>query len=123
MNAATDNKAGLNAAVPLLHAVFCVDCETISNSPHDACTICGSHSLISLLRTLGGTLRGQKAPSTKDHAKYSLQLTARVHEIPATDLNLLLELLARLAEVGGTVESLHLSVEPVTYAQGVLRAA
>jgi len=55
MNAATETKRGADA-VPLLNAVFCVDCETISSSPHDACTICGSHSLINVFRILGGTL-------------------------------------------------------------------
>ena len=59
MNAAADTERGLGG-VPLLNAVFCADCETISNSPHDACTICGSHSLINLFRMLGGTLRSQK---------------------------------------------------------------
>jgi hypothetical protein len=33
--------------VPLQRAVFCVDCEMVSNSPHEACTVCGSPSLIS----------------------------------------------------------------------------
>jgi hypothetical protein len=59
MNTATDTENGLSA-VPLLNAVFCVDCETITNSPHDACTVCGSHSLINLFRMVGGTLRKQK---------------------------------------------------------------
>jgi len=68
MNAGADTEGALGT-VPLLNAAFCVDCETISNSPHDACTVCGSHSLISLCRMLGGTLRGQKAYSTEDHAK------------------------------------------------------
>jgi hypothetical protein len=110
-------------AVPLLNAVFCVNCETISNSPHDGCTICGSHSLISLFWVLGGTLRSQEPQSTGSAGKYSLELTAKVHEIPATDLNLLIELLTRLVEVGGVVESLHLNVKPVIDTQGVLRAA
>jgi hypothetical protein len=120
---ATSHAEEAFGAVPLLNAVFCVDCETISNSPHDACTICGSHSLISLFRMLGGTLRSQRPQSTEDHAKYSLELTAKVHEIPATDLNLLIELVTRLAEVGGAVESLHFKVESVIDTQSVLRAA
>lgn len=121
MGAEADTKAALYA-VPLLNAVFCVDCENISNSPHDACTICGSHSLISVFRVLGGTLRSQ-TPQTTPRAKYALELNAKVDEIPATDLNLLLELLARLAEVGGTVESLHLNVRSLAGTEGVLKAA
>jgi hypothetical protein len=50
-------------------AVFCADCETISNSPHDACTVCGSRSLINLFRMLGGTVWSQKPQSAEDHAK------------------------------------------------------
>jgi hypothetical protein len=119
--AATNN--GASRAVPLTNAVFCVNCENVSSSPHDACAICGSHSLISLFRVLGGTLRGQKAQSIGDHAKYSLGLSAKVHGIPATELNLLIELLTRLVEMGGTVESLHLNVEPVGGTQDVLKAA
>jgi hypothetical protein len=107
-------------AVPLANAVFCVNCETINNSPHDECTICGSHSLISLFRVLGGTLRSQKRQSTGD--KYSLEVTAKVHEISAVDFNVLIELLTRLVELGGAVESLHLNVEPVIDPRSLRRA-
>ncbi len=122
MGAETETKAGTNA-VPLIHAVFCANCETVSNSPHDACTVCGSHSLISLFRLLGGTVRSKESQSSGGHAKYSLELTAKVHEIPAPELNLLLELLTRLAEVAGTVESLHINMEATVDSHGVLRAA
>jgi hypothetical protein len=125
MNAGTHTEGGLST-VPLLNAVFCADCETISNSPRDACTVCGSHSLISLFRMLGGTLRSQKPQSTADHAKtakYNLELTANVHEIPATELNRVIESISRLAEVCGDLESLHINVESVFDTQGVFRAA
>ena len=125
MNAGAHTDEGLSA-VPLHNAVFCVDCETISNSPHDACTVCGSHSLTSLFRMLGGTLRSQKPQPTAEHAKtakYNLELTATVHEIPATELNHAIELITRLAEAGGDVKSLHINVESVFDTQGGLRAA
>src|ERR1017187_6195035 len=64
MNAGAHTDGGLNA-VPLLNAVFCADCETISNSRHDACTVCGSRSLINLFRMLGGTVRSQKPQSAE----------------------------------------------------------
>jgi len=114
---------GRVGAISLLNAVSCVNCETISTSPHDGCTICGSRSLISLFRVLGGTLREHKPPSTADYVKYSLELTAHVHEIPARGLNVLIELLTRLAELGGAVECLHLNVEPAIDAQRVLKVA
>jgi hypothetical protein len=125
MNAGAHTEGGLST-VPLLNAVFCADCETISNSPHDACTVCGSHSLISLFRTLGGTLRSQKPQSTEDHAKtakYNLELTANVHEIPATELNHAIELITRLAEAGGDVKCLHINVESIFDTPSELRAA
>lgn len=48
-------------AVCLRHAVLCADCEVITDSPHDICCVCGSHSLLSLSRVLGGTLPVQRA--------------------------------------------------------------
>ena len=125
MNAATETKRGADA-VPLLNAVFCVDCETISSSPHDACTICGSHSLINVFRILGGTLRSQKAQSAGGQAKptkYNLELAAKVRGIPTTELNFIIESMTRLAEAGGAVESLRINVESVFDTQGVVRAA
>jgi hypothetical protein len=125
MNAGADTEGALST-VPLLNAVFCVDCETISNSPHDACTVCGNHSLISLVRLLGGTLRSQKSQSTNDHAKtakYNLELTVKMHEIPANELNHAIQSITCLAEVGGDLECLHINLESVFDTQGVLRAA
>ena len=125
MNAGAHTDRGLSA-VPLLNAVFCADCETISDSPHDACTVCGSRSLVNLFRILGGTLRCQKPQSAEDHvktAKYNLELTVKVHEIPANELNRVIESISRLAEVCGDLESLHISVESVLDTQALLRAA
>lgn len=125
MNTAADAERGLSA-VPLLNAVFCVDCETISNSPHDACTVCGSHSLLNLFRMVGGTLRSQKKQFDEDGAKtakYNLELIAKVREIPATELSLIIESMTRLAQAGRVVESLRINVETVFNAEGVLRAA
>ena len=120
MNAVAEEALG---AVPLLNAVFCINCETISTSRHDACKICGSRSLINLCRVLGGTLWNRNQLSSPEHGKYRLELTARVSEIEATDLNLLSELLMRLAEASGRVETLHLDVEPAIADEHVLKAA
>ncbi|MGA2338224.1 MAG: hypothetical protein WBQ19_07400 [Terriglobales bacterium] len=125
MNAGAHTEGGLSA-VSLLNAVFCADCETISNSPHDACSVCGSRSLINLFRMLEGNLRSQKPESAEDHAKpatYNLELTVNVHGIPAHELNRVIESISRLAEVSGDLESLHINVEPVFDTHAVLRAA
>jgi hypothetical protein len=49
------------SSVSLLEAVLCADCEIISNSAGDRCEICGSRSLLSLGRVLGGSVEGQRA--------------------------------------------------------------
>lgn len=114
---------GSEGAVPLLNAVFCADCETISNSPHDVCKVCGSHSLLSLFRILGGTVRSQKALPSANTTKYNLELNADVREIPASELHHAIELMTRLAEAGGDVKCLHINVECVLRGEAVLRAA
>ncbi len=47
--------------MPLMEAVLCADCEVISNSVGDKCEVCGSGSLLSLGRVLGGTIEGERA--------------------------------------------------------------
>lgn len=125
MNAG-DLTDGRLSTVRLLSAVFCADCEYISNSPHDTCTVCGSPSLINLFRMLGSTLRNQKPQSAEKHvktAKYNLELTVKVHEIPANELNRFIESISRLAEVCRDLESCHINVESVFDTQVVRRAA
>jgi putative methionine-R-sulfoxide reductase with GAF domain len=46
--------------VPLQSATFCVQCELISTGNRPYCLACGSHSLLSLSRVLGGSLRAQQ---------------------------------------------------------------
>jgi hypothetical protein len=48
-------------SVALLEAVLCADCEVISNSGGETCEVCGSRSLLSLGRVLGGCIEGQRA--------------------------------------------------------------
>jgi hypothetical protein len=42
-------------AVRLQSAVLCPNCDVVSDSPHDTCSICGSRSLLPLARVLGDT--------------------------------------------------------------------
>jgi hypothetical protein len=48
-------------SVALLQAVLCADCEIISNSGGESCEVCGSRSLLSLGRILGGCIEGERA--------------------------------------------------------------
>jgi GAF domain-containing protein len=47
--------------VPLQSAVFCVQCELLSENNTPRCLACGSGAVLSLSRVLGGSLRGQTA--------------------------------------------------------------
>lgn len=42
-------------------AIFCVECELISESNSTRCFSCGSQAVLSLSRILGGSLRGQQS--------------------------------------------------------------
>src|SRR5437899_8350037 len=46
--------------VSLQSAVFCVQCELICENNTGFCLACGSQSLLSLCRVLGGSLRDQQ---------------------------------------------------------------
>jgi hypothetical protein len=129
MNLGSDDEREL-ITVPLQRAVFCVDCEIVSNSPHDVCTVCGSPSLINLDRLLGGTIlsRGVArpfAPERSKSVKYNLELTIKAYDIAARDLNNAVDSITQLAAVAGKLECLHLNVESVEKAvvQGLLKAA
>ena len=47
--------------VQLLNAVLCADCKVISDSASDVCAVCGSRSLLSLGRVLGGSVGDERA--------------------------------------------------------------
>jgi len=47
--------------VLLNRAMLCLDCEVISQSRNDECPACGSRSLLSLARVLGGSLRHRQS--------------------------------------------------------------
>ena len=47
-------------AVSLGSAVLCAECEVVSDSPHDVCMVCGSHSLVNISRVFGGKLPQQR---------------------------------------------------------------
>ena len=62
------------SAIPLPNAVYCVNCDLVTNSPHDACGVCGSHSVIGVSRMWQLTLT--EAPTKT--AKYKVSFTADV---------------------------------------------
>ena len=57
-------------SVALEHAVLCADCEIISNSGGETCEVCGSRSLLSLGRVLGGGLGNERAKLLDDDPEH-----------------------------------------------------
>jgi hypothetical protein len=48
-------------AIALQNAVLCAACDVVSDSPHDACLVCGSRSLFNIARMFGGNLPQNRA--------------------------------------------------------------
>jgi hypothetical protein len=51
----------LLTSLNLENAVLCADCEVISDSNGEVCGACGSRSLLSLGRVLGGSVGSERA--------------------------------------------------------------
>jgi len=116
-------------AVPLISAVLCVDCESVSDSRSDECPVCGSHSVLSVARLVGGTLTSQQARSApKDGSVlFDLKITIDLQKLEAKELNIAVETLTGLIgpKLGRAGASFHINVEPVVdpYAGGEETAA
>ena len=105
--------------LPLLSAVLCVDCESVTNSRGDECPVCGSRSLLSLARTLGGTLAAYHVDRTKETPNallFDLGIMISLEQMEARDLNAAVECITSLigTRLGRGKASLHINVEPVT---------
>ena len=55
------NSEPVLSTIDLLNAVLCADCEVISDSAGEVCAVCGSRSLLSLGRVLGGSIGEERA--------------------------------------------------------------
>jgi len=102
--------------IPMQNAVLCIDCEVVSTSSGDKCPICSSHSLLSLFRILGGTLADRKTDfreERSDAVKYDLEITLKLKEMSAKDLNDAIATINRLTTPtsGGLLESFHINVD------------
>src|SRR5271169_6950876 len=60
MDAEPKSQPSLNT-ISLMSAVLCADCEMISDSAGEVCAVCGSRSLLSLGRVLGGSIGDERA--------------------------------------------------------------
>ena len=106
----TDAGSSILSAIPLQNAVYCVNCDLITNSPHDVCGVCGSHSVVGVSR-MWQQLTLAESPTNA--ARYKVSVILDVREIPANGLNESTKLISRLAELGGDVKTIHIKVDPV----------
>lgn len=106
------------AVVPLQGAILCVDCESISINRFHECPVCGSGSLLSVARILGGTLLPPKVDCSQndDNALlFDLEITIGLKRMESKDLNAAVEGIASLIKPNLRLgrASFHINVEPV----------
>jgi putative methionine-R-sulfoxide reductase with GAF domain len=65
-------------------AVFCVECELISENNTPNCLACGSQALLSLSRVLGGSLRGQQTAHLIADAELNRLVRELLRTVPAS---------------------------------------
>ena len=102
--------------ISMQNAVLCVDCEVVSTSSNDKCPVCSSRSLFNLSRMLGGTLsagRTEFREERVDAVKYDLEITLKIREMTARDLNDAIASINRLTTPGRgcLLESFHINVD------------
>lgn len=68
--------------VSLQLAVFCVECELLSENNTPRCLACGSRALLSLSRVLGGSLRHQQTAHLIADAELDQLVRSLLHTVP-----------------------------------------
>ena len=71
--------------VPLQGATFCVQCELISENHTPYCLACGSRSVLSLSRVLGGSLRGQSTATLIADEAINQLVRDLLRDVPNTE--------------------------------------
>jgi len=69
--------------VSLQTAVFCVECELISENNTTRCFCCGSIAVLSLARLLGGSLQGQRVGHVVEDAELDRLVRDLLRTVPA----------------------------------------
>lgn len=65
-------------------AVFCVECELISENNMPNCLACGSQAVLSLARVLGGSLRGQQTAHLIQDAELDRLVRELLRTVPTS---------------------------------------
>ncbi len=68
--------------VSLQLAVFCVECELLSENNTPRCLACGSKAVLSLSRVLGGSLHGQQTAHLIADAELDRLVRLLLHSVP-----------------------------------------
>lgn len=112
-----ETRKHLDAGVlPLLNAVFCLDCEVISSSRGDECPTCKSRSLVSLARMLGGSLLAHKVQHSHPSKTglFDVTIAVELRQMHAQDLSTTIERLTGVIgpRLAGDEASFHINVKP-----------
>ncbi len=68
--------------VALQSAVFCVQCELLSDNNTPRCLACGSGAVLSLSRVLGGSLHGQQTAHLIADAELDRLVRSLLYTVP-----------------------------------------
>jgi hypothetical protein len=107
------DKGGL----PLLNAVFCLDCELISNAQRDECPVCKGRSLVSLARILGGSLFAHRECDSQGRNEFvDITITVELQQMYTRDLTTMLERLTTVIgpKLARDQATFHINVKPST---------
>ena len=106
------DKGGL----PLWNAVFCLDCEMISNSQGDECPVCNGRSLVSLARLLGGSLftHRERESQACGNAPFDITVIVELRQMYPKDLTTTLERLTSVIgpKLARDQATFHINVKP-----------
>ena len=107
----------LDAGVlPLLNAVFCLDCEVISSSRGDECPACKSRALVSLAWMLGGSLLAHRAQHSHEceSGLFDITIAVELQQMHAKDLSTIVERLTSVIgpKLAGDRASFRINVKP-----------
>lgn len=115
MLALTQNRLD-KGGLPLSNAVFCLDCEVISNSRGDECPVCNGRSLVSLARILGGSLFAHREYESQacGNELFDITITVDLQQMYAKDLTTTLERLTSVIgpKLARDQATFHINVKP-----------
>jgi hypothetical protein len=104
--------------LPVWNAVFCLDCELISNSGGTECPICNGRSLVSLARILGSSLFAHQECEFQQGGNrlFDITITVELQQTQAKDLTTTLERLTSVIgpKLAREQAGLHINVKPST---------